>query len=75
MTDTTAAAAMRKRCAQPGNYQAANLWVTDALHVHLQRRGRNWEMELSDEVAIPTNSSNAGVRFLRSSRGTPASAP
>lgn len=72
MTDTTAAAAaaMRAECAQPGNYQAANLWVTNALHVHLQRRGQNWEMELSDEVAIPTADAHAWAAAFGAPEGT-----
>ena len=71
MTDTTAAAAMRAECAQPGNYQAANRWVTDALHVHLHRHGQNWEMELSDEVAIPTADAHAWAKACGAPEGTP----
>lgn len=70
MTDTTAAAAMRAHCAQPGPHYVSNLWVTNDLHAHLQRRGQNWEMELSDEVAIPTADAHAWAKAFGAPEGT-----
>ncbi len=70
MTDTSAAASMRAQCAQPGDYQAANLWITNDLHAHLHRHGRDWGMELSDEVAIPTADAHAWAKAFGAPEGT-----
>ena len=66
------AAAMRAEVdASRRVYAVANRWVTDSLHVHLSRDGRNRRVELSDEPPLAADEAHAWAAALGAPEGTP----
>ena len=68
---TALAADMRLTCSRPGDYQQANVWASEFLHVHLSRHGQAWKMELSDVTPIPFYDVHAWVHAFGAPEGTP----
>ena len=68
----TLAAAMRAEVdADRRVYAVANRWVTDSLHAHLSRDGRNRRVELSDEPPLAADEAHAWAAALGAPEGTP----
>jgi hypothetical protein len=65
----TIGADLRAHCAADGVHRTANIWATDTLHVHLQRYGRRWQMELSDETAIDAATIGAWLQAVGAPEG------